>query len=386
MTVLIQDSTRNTFANWGARAVEAGYAEGVVMSPFCSPRLGNGHHKSASAVREVIRDQGGEFWFDASTHVLQMPNVGDYRFYDDWQLWPGVRGDLSSPGLRRGHVRKVYAVQEDLDAPLLGPTILLHSAQSSTSLRVIELAQAAREEANGREFWLTIVGDSQFWGSGADLDGFIGAMDQIEPAGWILSVARPLAGVPVQAEALEVAGLMRTSVALGESCPVTIGHGDLAALPAAAAGASAVGTGWDKRQRVLAYPDFAERVPVEPGSQAGWYARPTLHGLLGNMVHNEFLVLESERPDLAQRLYAGAYTAGPQQTFSHHAQVINSVMASFDGLALRARVELLEEIYMACLVEWPPVQAVTHSAAGGEQWVSPLLAGIRQFKADEGWA
>ncbi|OUE07797.1 hypothetical protein CMsap09_02530 [Clavibacter michiganensis] len=388
MTVLIQDSARNNLASWTARAVEGGDAIGAIMSPFCSPRLGNGYHKSADAVRQDIEDQGGEFWFDASTHALQMPSVGDFRFYDDWQLWPGARGDLSSASLRVGHVRKVFAVQEQLGARLLGPTILLHSAQSATSLQAIELARAAQEVANGREFWLSIVGDSHFWASEADLDGFIGVMDQIEPTGWILSVARPLSGVPVGAEAKEVAGLMRTSAALGTSCPVIIGHGDLAALPAAAAGASVVGSGWDVRQRVLAYPDFAERPPADPDAIASWYARPTLEGLLGNMVPNEFAVLQSQRPNLATRLYAGAHTAGAQQTFRHHVQVINNVMTAVEGQGqgLRARVEALEEIYKECLVEWPAVQAITRSAAGGDQWVSPLLAGVQQFKSDEGWA
>jgi hypothetical protein len=386
MTVLIQDSARNNIASWGARAIESGIAQGVILSPFCSPRNANGYHRSPEAVQQTVSAAGGQFWFDAGTHVLQMPSVGDYRFYDDWQLWSGTRGDLSSPGARRDHVAKVFATQRMLGAPLLGPTILLHSAQSSTSVRAIDLGRAAQEAAHGGEFWLSIVGDSQFWASGSDLDGFIGEMDQLEPTGWILSVARPLSVVPVAADPNEVAGLMRTTVALSQNASVVVGHGDVAALPAAAAGAVSLGTGWDVRQRVLAYPDFAERAPSEPGSGGSWYARPTLVGLLGNILPNEFSVLRSQRPTLAERLYSGPHNPQAEPIFQHHAQVLNSVMAQLGPLPLRQRVERLRDEYRQCLLEWPTVQELTGSATAGDQWIGPLLSGVDTFIASEGWA
>lgn len=384
MKILIQDCARNNVASWAENALDAGDAQGVALSPFCSPVLANGYKPSAESVSERVLRHGGDFWFDASTHVLQMPSVGDFRYYAGWDLWGGARGDLSTTALKSTHIEKVFATQRTLGSTLLAPTLLLHSAQSTTSLQALEMAQIARDQASGRDFWISIVGDSHFWSSGADLDGYIGALDQLAPTGWMLSVARPLTGVPAAAETLEIAGLMRTTLALSQNAQVIVAHGDLAALPAAAAGAVSLGTGWDVRQRVLAYPDFAER-PSDGGGGGAWYERPTLEGLIGSILPTEFSVLADQRPPLATRLYAGTRFGGPENAFRHHAQVINKIVASFAGLDAESSVKLLRDLYRAALLEWPMVQGITQCASAGDQWISPFLSGVEQFIANEGW-
>ena len=385
MTVLIQDCARNNVASWAENALGGGDVSGVMLSPFCSPRDANGYKPSPEAVSERVRAKSGDFWFDPSTHVLQMPSVGDFRYYAGWDLWGGARGDLSTTALQTAHVRKVFATQRALNARLLAPTLLLHSSQSSTSLQAIELARVARIEAQDGELWLSVVGDSHFWSSGTDLDGFIGTLDQLNPTGWVLSVARPLTGVPAAAEMQEISGLMRTTLALSQNAEVVIGHGDLAALPAAAVGATTLGSGWDVRQRVLAYPDFAERA-TESGTGGAWYSRPTLLGLFGSVLPTEFSVLSDQRPTLASALYAGAYFEGPENAFRHHAQVLNASMAHFVGLSAQQSVELLRDQYLTALGQWPTVQGITRCATAGDQWISSLLAGLDQFISDEGWS
>lgn len=384
MTILIQDCARNNLASWAVDATVDGYARGAILSPFCSPVAANGYKQAVHTVSERIQRKGGEVWFDPGTHALQMPQVGDYRYYNQWDLWDGVPGDLTTTAMKDTHVAKVFAVQTALGAPLLAPTVLLHSSQSKASMQAFEIAQAAKSAANGREFWLSVVGDSHFWSSGRDLDAHIGLLDQLEPNGWILSVARPISSVPVAAEADEVAGLMRTTFALQDSARVMIGHGDFAGLTAVAAGAESVGSGWDVRQRVLAFPDYVQR-PSHEKAGGSWYVRPTLAILLGNLTLNEYSVLHNQQPALASRLYTGTHFAGPQNAFKQHAQVLSSVIGSFSGFDIRSRVEILRATYEAALAEWPRVQGITGSATAGDQWIAPLLVGLEKFKSDEGW-
>lgn len=79
--------------------------------------------------------------------------------------------------------------------------------------------------------------------------------------------------MPTGASSEEIFGLMRTTFALSQDRPVRVAYGDLAALPAVAAGAEAVGTGWDMRQRICAYQDFQVRA-ADPGAAAGTSAQP----------------------------------------------------------------------------------------------------------------
>jgi hypothetical protein len=335
-------------------------------------------------VAERIKRKGGEVWFDPGTHVLQMPHAGDFRYYSEWDLWDGTPGDLTTAVSKDSHVKKVFAVQSTLGAPLLAPTVLLHSSQSSASMQAFEIAQAAKSAANGGDFWLSVAGDSHFWSSQRDLDAHIGLLDQLEPTGWLLSVARPISSVPVSAEGDEVAGLMRTTFALKESARVAIGHGDLAGLAAVAAGAETVGSGWDVRQRVLAFPDFVQR-PDNGQSGGSWYVRPTLEILLGNLTPNEYSVLQNQQPVLADRLYTGTHFAGPQNAFKQHAQVLTSVIDGFSAHDIRSRIDILRESYLSAIAEWPRVQRITGSATASDQWIAPLLIGLDKFAADEGW-
>lgn len=322
MAVFIQDTARNNLASWTNNAVAGGYAIGAMISPFASPRLSNGFKRAAADVALSIRENGGELWFDSMTYALGMPRAGDFRHYDGWPLWPGTRGDLRSAVEQREHVQAVYAIQADLGSPALAPTVLVSYPDTPTSQVALQLTSEALTLQP--RAWATIAGDQQFWGAGAELDAHVGALDQLEPGGWLLVVTRADNSMPTGASSEEIFGLMRTTFALSQDRPVRVAYGDLAALPAVAAGAEAVGTGWDMRQRICAYQDFQVRA-ADPGG-GGWYQRPTLEGLLGSLTANEYQVLTSERAALALRLTPGTVGPQPEQAFRHHAQVLNSVI------------------------------------------------------------
>lgn len=385
MGVFINDTARNTLSKWTSTAVRDGYAIGAYLSPFTSPLLGNGYKRSASDTSNLIRDAGGEFWFDPMTYALDMPRAGDFRYYDAWGLW-GVergRGDLSTRDAMRAHVDRVYEIQTSLSSPLVAPTKLVSNPDSMASQRALELSQEAVSAETST--WLTVAGDPQFWSSGVELDAHIGALDQLEPAGWLLVVTRQENSMPPVSTPEEVHGLMRTTFALSQDKPVRVAFGDLAALPAVAAGAEAIGTGWDMRQRICAYQDFEEREDTSENDGGGWYQRPTLRGLLGGLTQKQHGVLASERHSLASRLTPGIIGSKPEHAFRHHATVLTSIVTELNLLSGQARVDALAQHYLDAISEWPAVAQITGVKIGRDRWIRPFLEGLEQFAVSEGW-
>lgn len=381
MTVFFQDTARNNLISWTQAAVADGYGIGAVLSPFASPVDANGFKKSAADTSELIRGAGGEFWLDSMTYALDMPRAGDFRHYAEWPLWRSSRGELSSTAEYHDHAQRVLRVQMDLGGTPLAPSVLVSYPDTPQSQKALHLtAEALSIEPRA---WATVAGDQQFWTSGAELDAHVGALDQLEPAGWLVVVVRSDTSMPPAATPEEVFGLMRTAYALSQDRPVRVAFGDAAALPALAAGAEALGTGWDMRQRICAYQDFEERL-ADPGG-GGWYQRPTLAGLLGGLTTREYQVLVSEDATLAASLSPGTIGPRPQQAFRHHAQVLTGIGDELRLLAGRDRAALLRDRYRAASAAWPPVQRVTGTRLGPAQWVTPFVEGLELFMASEGW-
>jgi hypothetical protein len=328
-----------------------------------------------------LRDVAAEVWFDPSTHALQMAGVGDFRYYDEYQLWRGPRGDLSTPALRDDHLRLVFAVQDRLGSRHLAPTVLLHHGESDTSQQALDLAQAAVDL--DPRCWLSIAGTAPFWTSGSALDAHIGALAQLEPGGWFLTVARPILSLPVEADIEEAHGLCRTTRALAELATVHVSHGDLAGLPAVAAGANSVGSGWDQRQRVCAFGNYSARDPN--GAGGGWYERPTFRGLLGSLKVNEAAVLASRDAALAGRL-GPPPPPGPREAFLHHLSVLDALIAPIVGQPdYEQRYRALQTAYAAAAIQWPVVVGITGSPLSAADWIEALAAGLNRYGAGEGW-
>ena len=241
MSVWLEDSARNVLGAWAIETQGAGLAEAAVLSPFSTPYERDWKPGAVETVQR-LHEAGVSVWLDLETHVLQMPSVGAFRYYQTWDLWylvlPGV---LNTPAAQRDHTERVFAAQDALGVPHVAPTILLHSAQSQTSQEALDLSRIAVEL--DPQCRLAIAGDSTFWSAGHLLDGHVGALAQLDPAGWFVTVARQLSVVPVPATAAETHGLCRTVRALSDDGPVHVSHGDLAGLPAIAAGGTSLGAG-----------------------------------------------------------------------------------------------------------------------------------------------
>ena len=384
VTVLIEDSPRANMTAWIHENVTAGTASGSVLTPWATPwqrHTGAGKKPSVRDRVRALHDEGVLVWFDAMTRVLQMSGVGDFRYYDEYDLWAGSPNDLSNPALLEEHVGRVFAVQDELDVPHLAPTVLLHNALSSSSVVALDLAQeAVRRDPDCH---LSIAGTTSFWSGGTDLDAHIGALDALAPAGWSLTVVRSATTLPVPAQPEEVHGLCRTTRALSENAPVHISHGDLAGLPAVAAGATSIGTGWDQRQRMCSYSDYGPRDPDQSGG--GWLQRQTLEGLLGIITQREADLLAARNSGLVTRL-GGLSAPGTRDRFDHHVAVLHALVSALQMEPdAEQRYLNLRDLYDDAATSWPTVQAITGCAAGATEWLAALVGGLDLYATTEGW-
>lgn len=381
MALLIEDTARNNLASWTIDAVARGFAEGAVLSPFSSPVQSNGYKQSLTDTVARLRDGDADVWIDPETHALRMPGAGDFRYYDEWDLWSGSRDQLTTPQQMQDHVERVFALQDRLGAPHLAPTILLHSPQSATSQDALRLAEIAVDIDGGCH--LAIAGDAAFWSSGDPLDAHVGALAQLEPAGWWLTVVRSLAILPVPAIPEEVHGLSRTSRALSEDASVHISHGDLAGLPAIAAGAHSLGTGWDPRQRISAYGSYEERTPGGDGGQ--WFQQATLEGLLSLLTRGDAEVLAQQNTALATRLLPGIVPPGPKEAFLHHANVLSGLVTGLRGASPDAAFRDLAGRYTTARADWQAVAAALNTASRADAWITSLEDGHTLYGQTEGY-
>lgn len=389
MTTFIEDSPRTNLAGWIIEAHGAGTAVGAVITPWASPYIHQGGAGPKPGIRErvdEIRRAGVAYWFDPTTHALQMPGVGDWRYYQQFNLWGGPPGDLTTDSLRREHIRRAFRVQDEVGAPHLAPAPLLQSGLSNMSTLAFDTARTALELAADTR--LTIAGTSTFWSDGADLDAHIGALAALQPPGWFISFVQPDNELPPALTADEVHGVARTVRALSEYAPVHVSHGDFAALPAVAAGATTIGTGWDKRQRVVAYTDYAARPMPQPGDtpMGGWYTRPTLLGLLGSLENRDGELLGRQDPALTTALGGLPTTPGAKGAYLHHVAQLNIAIERIQAIVDdESRYRALDADYTAASRNWAAVRASTGIRDQSDKWIAPLQQGLRMYARGEGW-
>jgi len=387
MTTYIEDSPRTNLAGWIIEAHAAGTALGAIVTPWASPYVhvaGPGPKPGINERVAKFTQAGMPYWFDPMTHALQMPGVGDWQYYRQYSLWGGPTGDLTSDALRRDHVQRVFQVQDEIAARHLAPTPLLQSGLSNLSTLALETSRVALELQP--DTWLTIAGASTFWSDGADLDAHVGALAILQPSGWFLTFVQPDHELPPAVVADEVYGLARTVRALSEYAPVHISHGDFAALPAIAAGATTVGTGWDKRQRVVAYSDYGPRPAPVPGQIGAWFERPTVLGLLGSLENRDGVLLGRQEPALAAALGGLPSAPGAKSAYLHHVAQLDLAVTRVQGAGgPESRFRELDAMYTQASTNWAAVRASTGIRDQSGAWVAPFQQGLRMYARDEGW-
>lgn len=385
--LLLSDGGRSSIT-WASAEMNAGTLAGAILTPFhtpVAPESGRGGRTNEDATRCIgaYRAAGGDVMFDAMTHVCCQPGVSLFNRYDQWDLWPGgPRGDTSTATRRIRHVERVLDVQASLGVRSLAPTVSLESPTGRRAVSAREMAQRARQIDN--QSWFSIFGTSAFWESGHQLDSFVGTLAQERPAGWLLGVMRPQLSYPAPGiTAEEVEGLARTTYSLARRSPVVISHGDFAALPAIAAGASGLGTGWDLRQRVLTASAFA---PVTETRRASF--RISAHGLLGALRRANAETLMTADHRLARRLLPGTVPQDLVAAFQHHFGVLQSVQTDINGRAPgRSRAHHLQSLYSSAIADWASAAAVSRPNAGDGvgSWVTPPADGLDRYISAEGW-
>jgi hypothetical protein len=388
MTTYIEDSPRANLAGWIVEAVNAGTASAAVITPWASPYVhvgGPGLKPGVGPRTDEFARQGVSYWFDPMSHALQMPGVGDYRYYTGYNLWGGPVGDLTDDAYRREHVRRVFRVQDEIHAPHLAPAPLLPTGLNNLSTLALDTAHVAVEmDADSR---LTIAGLGTFWSDGSDLVAHVGALAALQPSGWFVSYVHPANEVPPRLTAAEVYGVARTVRALAEHAPVHVSNGDFAALPAIAAGAISVGTGWDNRQRSVSASDYGPRPAPVPGQRAGgWLERPTFIGLLGSLSKSEGALLRRQDPTLAVALGELSTAPTAHDLYLHHVAQLNTAVQTIQAAGgYEARFKALDALYTQAASNWAALRAATGITNRAAQWVTPLQAGLRLFAASEGW-
>lgn len=368
------------------RLIQEGTIEGVILTPFASPQVpmpgqrGGRARQDAARCVEVLGQMGATLFFDAQTHALDFPGANAFSKYDQWQLWNGPRGDHSLASSRQSHVERVLAAQQALGVPGLSPTVRLDSPGGVRG----HIAQdyARRTLLKDRNAWLTIAGASSFWEGGHALDAYIGVLAELQPAGFLVVVTRALVACPAQGvSAAEVEGLCRTVYSLSIRCPVIVSHGDFAALPAIAAGATGIGSGWDLRQRVLAAEAFhTSTTRRRRGS------RVTYRGLLAVLRRAEaerLLALDAARSD---RLVPGRLPIDQVGEWEHHLRTLAALTAALSLIpSPQQRVVELQSLYGDAAQEFAIVERLARPQHGAAEWLGPVSQGLDLCALAEGW-
>lgn len=383
--VLIHDGRRIGHRKWCVEAVSAGSADGVVLNPFATPRVAEPRHPSASDLAQALRDAKGEVIFDAMTHALFLPSSNKRDFYDSWELWGLAGANLESAAHQLAHVERVFDRQSQVGAPHLAPTLQLNSPQSSDAYVARDLARVAR--GLDRDCWQSLVGTRSFWSSGPRLDAYVGSLASLRAPVWMITVANELVvdHVPDLTDTAAFAGLCRTVHSLSLRSRVIIAYGDFAGLPAVAAGADTVGSGWDRAQRT--FDPRAFRVDSDPGIRIP--ASYVTQGGLNSVLRRDTAeAIERWNPGRARAIRGGPLPPSDQAQRMHHLLQLRSAVQQITAANSRqARVDELRNRYRAAAVDYDSLIADLRPLvreADKTAWVSNPAGALEAYANSEG--
>lgn len=382
MTLYLHDGSYQGQTSWSVEALRAGAADAVVASPFFTPWVPRKAQPNPGTVAQKVRDAGGEFIIDATTHGLRLPGVDNLASYNTWRLWAGARGDLSTDDLIDQHVERVFERQDAVSAPRLTPTVALDSPIGADADTALALAQAGRRADEGA--WQSLAGRRGFWLS-EGLDDYVGSLAQLRATVWFVTHVRE-EGVypPTMVEAAQLAAVCRTVESLSLRSRVVLCQADLFGLPAVAAGADTVGTGWHTKQRVCSPSAYQQNDPDTVRRQALWLM---YQGLATRIHKTDSDVLVSRDRARAEQLYIGPIVSINRDARIHHLQTLRGLTATVDAYAERAdRVAALRSIYETAVGELDDL-ARRYSRTYARQrsdFVDGPLAALQMYAEAEG--
>ncbi|MEM9463879.1 MAG: hypothetical protein AAGA90_00820 [Actinomycetota bacterium] len=361
--------------SWAVEAIEDNLATGVIISPFDTPVTPTHMRKSAEELSTACRDSDSRLIFDPATYALELPGFDKLDFYAGWRLW-GPSRDLLDAASRAEHITRCRVAQENLGSELVAPTVSISSPMGPDARLALTIARDAREDGCD---WLAIVGTEDFWRHGLELDEFIGEIAALKPTGVVITVLRARQAYPVEADAREMFGVLRTVFALSARSEVVLSHGDLAALPAVAAGAAGLGTGWDLGQRAMC-PERFQRSSGGGGSVKRVTYRELLSSYMG--VHPDALATADS--GLSDEMIAGPIPADLVAAWRHHLETVNYWINHLSGVdAGERRAKLLLALYRQAARNHRRVRTVYPLPISEQQWLSAARAGLLTWLADE---
>lgn len=383
--VLIHDGRRPGHLKWSREAIQSNVADGVMLTPFASSRAKVPRHPSATQFASEIVGAGGEVIFDAMTHAAALPNTDKWDFYDGWHLWGDAGFGLETAAKRQSHVERVFERQDHLDAPNLAPTLQLQSPLSVEATHSLETARLAR--GLNTDAWQSLVGTRSFWSSGSRLDAYIGTLVSLRAPVWVLTVANELVvdHVPDLVDTAAFEGFCRTVHSLALRSRVVIAHADFGGLPAVAAGADTVGSGWDRGQRTFDPLNFKVNSDDSPRIPASYVTQGGLQSVLRRDTAD---AIQRWDPAQATTIRGGGLPPSDQAERTHHLRQLRDVVTLIDRAANRAdRVKALRQRYSQAASHYDALIAGLPSVVRGRDkraWVTNQQNALEAYAAAEG--
>lgn len=384
--VLIHDGRRVGHRKWCVDAIMTGHADGVIMTPFSTPRVSVPRNPSASDVAQAVDEVSGEVIFDPMTHAAMLPTSNKLDFYDAWELWGKDGMSLDGTARQLAHVERVFERQNHLGAPLLAPTLQLDSPSTLAAHTARDMARIAHglDKNSGQ----SLVGTRDFWAAGPSLDAYVGTLAALRAPFWIITVANNLVldHVPDLGNTAAYEGLCRTVHSLSLRSRVIVAHSDFSGLPAVAAGADSVGSGWDRAQRT--YDPLAFKVDSDPGIRIP--ASYVTQGALNSVLRRDTAdAIERWDPVEARRIRGGELPPSDQVQRLHHLQQLRSAVLQIDSAGSRkSRVDELRSRYRNATSDYDRLIADLSPAvreSDKKAWATNQLAVLEAYAASEGW-
>ncbi len=389
MSLLIQDGRRGGHLRWATQAIGAGVADGVVINPFHTPRVAVPRHYSGSRVVDDVRAAGGEAIFDPSTHARLLPTSNDTCHYDTWQLWGPSGIGLDTDSRRLEHLERVFARQDELGTVPLAPTLTLDSpsgVDADHALRTAQLARGLRVKAGQ-----ALVGRRSFWRAGPDLDVFIGQIVALRSPLWCLTVVNDIVAdnQPDMTDTAAFVGLLRTVHSLSQRSRVVVCYADYAGVPALAAGAETLTTGWDRGMRYFDPRSFqitsnGIQIPASYVTQGGL-------GAVLRRDTGDAITRLGDPP--ATRLRGGPMPADDTAERSHHLRQLQQLASQVTshGRARRRRVAELRGFYEQSTRDFNALIGAlprrTLNEGHRKRWIDDPYAVLREYaRAERLWA